>query len=121
MSKLVLSPKNNKHDVKFEVYDLSFKTFHEEKGVVNGSGSLNIEDGYYKVKAIDGDRVYRKVVKVDGDSEYTIDFAERYTPINTESSGLKAALAVMLVIALLGGVLYYVGAVEALAELLAGL
>lgn len=110
MPELKVKASNNRKTPEFKVYSLNTRDYHEKIREFEGEGTIELEKGSYKVKAIDGERPYEEVVILGEDTELELDFAERYPENIKDGMGvLKKAFAtgLILVVAVLG--LYFTG------------
>ena len=117
MPNLSLKAENVREQVKFNVYSLEFKNYHEKVAEVTGKGSVELEPGSYKVEALDDGRSYQKVVLVTGNLSTVIDFADRFEEVKDPYAGLKGALIGAGTVIVIGAILYFTGLVDVLAEM----
>ena len=110
MPKLSVKPVSNKNDSKTEIYSLQTENYHEKVGTIQGSGSIELEEGDYKVKCYDGDQAFDKAVLLKNNLSVKMDFAERFN--REKKSGkkllIKIALVGLLIMSLLLG-LHFTG------------
>ena len=112
MPKLSVKPKNNKEEVKFNIYSLAFKDYHEKVGEINGKGSLELEEGSYKIEALDDGRRYQKVILLSGDMSTVLNFADKFEELKDPYAGLKGAIIGGGIVALIGAVFYLLGGLQ---------
>lgn len=112
MPKLSVKPENNKEEVKFNIYSLAFKDYHEKVGEINGKGSLELEEGSYKIEALDGSRRYQKVILLSGGMSTVLDFADKFEELKDPYAGLKGAVIGGGIVALIGAVFYLLGGLQ---------
>ena len=117
MPKLSVKAENNKEEVTFNIYSLAFKDYHQKVGEVKGKGSLELEEGSYKIEALDDGRVYQKVILMSGNMSTVVDFAEKYEELKDPYAGLKGALIGGGIVALIGIIAYLSGLIDVVAEL----
>ena len=117
MPNLSLKAENVREEVKFNVYSLEFKNYHEKVAEITGKASVELEPGSYKVEALDDGRSYQKVVLVTGDLSTVIDFADRFEEVKDPYAGLKGALIGASSVIIIGAILYFTGLVDILAEM----
>jgi len=117
LPKLSVKPENNKEEVKFNIYSLAFKDYHEKVGEINGKGSLELEEGSYKIEALDGSRRYQKVILLSGDMSTVLDFADKFEELKDPYAGLKGAILGAGAVIIMGALIYFTGLVDVLAEI----
>lgn len=106
MPNLSLKPDNNREEVKFNIYSLDFKNYHEKVASIEGKGSVELDEGSYKIEALDGQRSYQKVVLLQGDLSSIIDFSERFEEVKDPYAGIKGALMGAGIVLIIGIVFY---------------
>lgn len=116
MPRLSLKSKNSRETAELNVYSLSFDKYHEKVGQVKKSGTLKLEEGPYKVEAVDGDHSFQKIVLVDGNVTVLMDFAEHYTPLDITDDEIRKALIIGAAIGATGILLMYFVGFELLSE-----
>lgn len=110
MPKLTLDSANTENDAAtvFKIYSLAFKDYHDKVAELEGSGTVELDQGAYKVEAINGKLSLQKVVLLKNNVSTLMNFADRYGEIDiTRKLDLKKALAVGLVAGFLAAVLLY--------------
>jgi len=113
---LSLKAENIREEVKFNVYSLAFKNYHEKVAEITGKGSVELEPGSYKVEALDDGRSYQKVVLVRGNLSTVIDFADRFEEVKDPYAGIKGALIGGGIVAAVGIIAYLSGLIDLIAE-----
>ena len=116
MPRLSLKSKNSREKADINVYDLSFGNYHEKVGEFKKSGSLKLEEGPYKIEAVDGDRQFQKVVLVDGNMTVMMDFSEHFTPLDITEDEIRKALMIGAAIGASGIILMYLVGFELLSQ-----
>jgi hypothetical protein len=110
MPKLSVKPVSNENDSRTEIYSLQTKNYHEKVKEFEGSGTVELEEGDYKVKCFDGEQAFDKAVLLNNNLSVKMDFSERFD--RKKKSGVKflekeIATAVILAAIILG--LYFTG------------
>ena len=105
MGRLSVEAVKNRGRPVFKVYSLSFASFHDKVDELEGEGSVELEDGFYKVKGLDKGRPYSKVVRVNGDTDLELDFSNRYR-FNVRSVTHIVAAAALIALVLSAALIY---------------
>ncbi len=112
MPNLSLKADNNREKVKFNIYSLDFKNYHEKIAEIEGAGTIELEEGSYKVEALDGKRSYQKVILLRGNLSTVIDFSDRFEEVKDKYAGLKGALVGAGIVLVMGVIFYLLGGLE---------
>lgn len=111
MPKLTLDSANTAEsdsETVFKIYSLAFKNYREQVEELKGSGTAELEQGSYKIEAVNGDQVYQQVVLVRNNMSTLMNFADRYgEPEIDYRKGYRKALLVGLGVGFLAAVLLY--------------
>lgn len=117
MPKLSVKPVSNKEESRTEIYSLQTENYHEKVGEIEGSGSIELEEGDYKIKCFDGDQAFDKAVLLKNNLSVKMDFAERFD--REKKSGKKLVMEIAVIGLVIVGVLlglYYTGNLNRVVE-----
>lgn len=113
MPKLSVKPISNKNESRTEIYSLQTENYHEKVGEIEGSGSIKLEEGDYKIKCFDGDQAFDKAVLLKNNLSVKMDFSERFN--REKKSGKKLVMKMALIGLIISGLLlglYFTGNLE---------
>jgi hypothetical protein len=117
MPKLSVKPVSNKNESRTEIYSLQTENYHEKVGEIEGSGSIKLEEGDYKIKCFDGDQAFDKAVLLKNNLSVKMDFAERFN--REKKSGKKLVMKMALIGLIIAGLLlglYFTGNLELIVD-----
>jgi len=116
MGKLSVKTKNSRKKADINVYDLSFSNYHGKAGELKKSGTLDLDNGPYKIEAVDGDRKFQKVVLLNGSMTVMMDFSERFTPLDITDYEIRKALMIGAAVGAAGIIIMYLIGFEILSQ-----
>ncbi|MBY6294053.1 hypothetical protein GLU60_01550 [Nanohaloarchaea archaeon H01] len=119
MPKLSVKPVSNREESRTEIYSLQTEDYHEKVKEFEGSGTVELEEGDYKVKCFDGDQAFDKAVLLKNNLSVKMDFSERFD--REKKSGKKflekeLVVAVIILALILG--LYFTGNADFILDLI---